>query len=152
MSLQEYVKLVGCVSPRATILEASLQMRARGIGTVVVVSDDYEPIGLLTDRDITMRVVAEQRSPIATIVSEVMSSDVVSLPEEASIWKATETMRDHGVRRIPITDENGRVTGIVTLDDLALLLGMEIGNLANAIVTGLSRLPEARASAWNEDD
>jgi signal-transduction protein with cAMP-binding, CBS, and nucleotidyltransferase domain len=152
MSLSQYVKLVGWVSPRATVVGASRQMCSRGIGTVVVVSDDYRPIGLLTDRDITMRVVAVERSTTETTVGEVMTSGVVSLSEQASIWKATEAMRDHGVRRIPITDENGRVTGIVTLDDLALLLGMEIGNLANAIVTGLSRLPEARAAAWHESD
>lgn len=77
-----------------------------------------------------------------------MTSEVVTLGEDASVRTATELMRDRGVRRLPILDENGRVTGIVALDDLVVLLGMEIGNLANAIVAGLRRLPEVEAAAW----
>jgi CBS domain-containing protein len=150
MSLTKYVKRIGCLSPRASVLEASQEMKSKGIGTVVIISDDYRPIGLLTDRDVTMRVVAEQKSPEKTTIEEVMTTDVVSLPQDASIRAATEAMRDKGVRRIPIIDENGRVSGIVTFDDLMLLLGMEMGNLANAIVTGLARLPEVEATAWQE--
>ena len=147
MSLKNYVKAVGCLSPRATVVEASQAMKSKGIGTVVVISDDYKPIGLLTDRDIIMRVVAEQKSCETTAIEEAMTSGVVSLPEDSSIQAATETMRDKGVRRIPIVDENDRVTGIVTFDDLLLLLGMEVGNLASAIMTGLSRFPEMEAGA-----
>jgi CBS domain-containing protein len=55
-------------------------------------------------------------------------------------------MRDHGVRRVVILDENGRVTGIVSFDDLLLLIGMEVGNLAASIVAGLSRAPETEAT------
>jgi CBS domain-containing protein len=146
MSLETYVKLVGCLSPRASVTEACQEMKSKGIGTVVVVSDDYAPIGLLTDRDVVMRVVAEGRIPDSTPLEEVMSGEVITLDEGASIRTATELMRDKGIRRIPITDENGRVTGIVALDDVLVLLGMEIGNLANAIFAGLSRMPEEEAA------
>lgn len=148
MSLGTYMKLVGCVSPRATITEASEQMKGRGIGAVVVVSDDHKAIGMLTDRDIVMRVVAEGKSPAETPVEAVMSRDVVTLPESASIRSVTELMRDKGVRRIPISDENGHIAGIVSFDDLLLLFGLEIGNLANAVVNELSRSPDAETATW----
>ncbi len=62
MSLEGFVKRVGCISPRATVLDASLEMRSRGIGTVVVISDDYKPIGVVTDRDIVTRAVADNKA------------------------------------------------------------------------------------------
>lgn len=142
MSLEGFVKRVGCISPRATVLDASLEMRSRGIGTVVVISDDSKPIGVLTDRDIVMRAVADNKAAGQTAVETVMSGNVVTLPEAASIRTVTETMRDKGIRRVVILDENERVTGIVSFDDLMLLLGMEVGNLAASIVAGLSRSPE----------
>jgi CBS domain-containing protein len=148
MSLTNYVKLVGCLSPRATITEAAAEMRAKGIGTVVVISDDYQPIGLITDRDVAVRVVAERKNPDQTTVESAMTRNVMTLPEDASVRTATELMRDKGVRRVPITDENGRVTGIVSFDDLLLLLGVEIGNLANAIMTEMSRSPDTPATVW----
>lgn len=138
MSLRNYSKLVGCVSPRASIVQASQDMKARGIGAVIVISDDHKPIGLLTDRDITLRVVAEGRDPGKCTVEEIMTSGVVSLSQDASLEQATELMRDHGVRRIPIIDEKGHVTGLVSLDDILLLVGIELGNVASAIFKELS--------------
>jgi CBS domain-containing protein len=146
MSLSKYVKKVVCLSPRASVLDASHEMKEKGVGTIVVISDDYKPIGLLTDRDITTRIVAERRSPETTL-EEAMTTNLVSLFQDTSIQKATELMRDRGVRRIPILDENGRVSGIVSMDDLLLLLGMEIGNLASAIVAEMQRLPGETATA-----
>jgi CBS domain-containing protein len=139
MSLTAFIKRVGCVSPRATVVEASQEMRTRSIGAVVVISDDYKPIGLVTDRDVVMRVVADNKPLNQTSVDQVMSAGVVTLTERASIRAATELMRDKGVRRIVIVDENGRVTGLIAFDDVLLLLGMEIGNLANAVVSEVSR-------------
>ena len=139
MSLSSFIKRVGCVTPRATVLEAIQEMRTRSIGTVVVISDDHKPIGLLTDRDIVVRALADDRRPSQISVEKVMSGGVVTLTEQASIRQATELFRDKGVRRIVIVDENGRVTGLVAFDDLLVLLGMELGNLANAIVSELSQ-------------
>jgi signal-transduction protein with cAMP-binding, CBS, and nucleotidyltransferase domain len=133
MSLKKYCKAVGCMSPRASIVEASQAMKARAIGAIVVVSDDHKPIGLLTDRDITLNVIAEGKNPQQTTVEEVMSSGIISLPEQASIEQATELMRDHGVRRIQITDDKGYVTGLISLDDILLLVGLELGNVAAAL-------------------
>jgi CBS domain-containing protein len=146
MSLHNYIKRVGCVSPRASAFEAAREMKANGVGTVVVISDDQRPIGLLTDRDLALRVVAERKNAEQTSVEEVMTHGAVTLPNDASIRSATELMSANAVRRIPIVDELGRVIGIITLDDILVLLGMEIGNLANTVFSGMAEESEAAVS------
>jgi CBS domain-containing protein len=138
MSLRRYVKKVASVSPRASVLDASRMMSREAVGAVVVVSDDGRPIGMLTDRDIVLRAVAEGRDLQRTIVDEVMTRGTAFLSHDASIEDATEIMRDCGMRRLPLVDEQGRVDGIVSLDDILLLLGMELGNLSAALFTNLS--------------
>lgn len=133
MSLQHYMKSVACVSPRATIADACREMQQRQVGCVVVLSDDGKPIGVLTDRDVAIHVVAEGRPADSTTVDTVMTTGVITLPQTATLQEATTLMRDRGVRRIPILDGTSRICGIVSFDDLLLLLGMEIGNLAGAI-------------------
>ena len=139
MSLTNFIKRVGCVTPRATVVEAGQKMRSRSIGAVVVISDDHKPIGLVTDRDIVMRVVADNKAPNQISVEQVMSGGVVTLPEEASLRQATELMRDKGVRRVVVIDDSGRVSGLVSFDDLLVILGMEIGNLANSVISEISK-------------
>ena len=117
-------------------------MAARKIGAVVVVSDDGKAIGLLTDRDVTLRVVAEGRAPERTTVEDVMSPSVTCLSLDATIERATESMRDAGVRRLPIIDDQQHVIGLVSFDDIVLLLGMELGNLAAALFTRQSTVAE----------
>lgn len=148
MSLTNFIKRVGCVTPRATVVEAAQKMRSRSIGAVVVISDDHKPIGLVTDRDVVMRVVADNKAPNQISVEQVMSGGVVTLPEEASLRQATELMRDKGVRRIVVIDDSGRVSGLVSFDDLLVILGMEIGNLANSVISEISKelLEEPAAS------
>ena len=142
MSLEKYVKSVSCLSPRASVLDASRDMKEKGIGAVVIISDDYQPIGLLTDRDLVVRVLAEGRSPEKTAVEQGMTANVAALAEGATLEQVTELMRDRGVRRVVVLDENQRVTGLVSLDDVLLLLGMELGNVAGTIFANLSAVPE----------
>ena len=137
------MKAVATVSPRSVVIDATQAMKRQDIGAVVVVSDDGKPIGVLTDRDVALRVVAEGRDPSRTPVEEVMTRGAAYLSHEASIEDASEIMRDCGVRRLPLVDASGRVDGLVSFDDLVLLLGMEMGNLASAIFMGMS----ARARA-----
>jgi CBS domain-containing protein len=138
MSLRRFVKTVSSVSPRATVADAAAEMKRHLVGAVVVVSDDGRPVGLLTDRDIALRVVAEERDPGRTPVEDVMTRSVASVPENATIERATEVMRDCGIRRLPIVDDDNRLVGLVSFDDVVLLLGMELGNLASAIFTGIA--------------
>ncbi len=138
MSLKRYVRKVATVSPRAMVIDAAREMSAQAVGAVVVISDDGRPIGMLTDRDLVVRVVGEERDPQRTAVEEVMTRGTAYLSHDASIQDATEIMRDCGLRRLALVDGNGRVDGLVSLDDIVLLLGMELGNVSAALFANLT--------------
>jgi CBS domain-containing protein len=111
---------------------AAERMHQRAVGTLVVVSADHEPIGILTDRDITARVVAKGRSPMETPVGDVMTPCPKTVVEETPIETALAVMRRGRFRRVPVVDQNNTLVGLVTLDDILMLLSeefMEVGKL-----------------------
>lgn len=119
-------------APDEAVREVALRMRDEHVG-LVVVTRDHHPVGVVTDRDLATRVVAGGLDARATPVSAVMSPDQVSIRRDASIDTALALLRTSGVRRLPIVDDEGRVTGVVSFDDLTLLLAREFGELAAGI-------------------
>jgi CBS domain-containing protein len=109
---------VQTISPDATIEEAAQEMRDGDFGLVPVAEDD-QLLGVLTDRDIAIRAVAEGRDP-STPVREVMSEGVVWAKEDDSVEDAARIMSDHQIRRLPIVDADQRLVGIVSLGDFAV--------------------------------
>lgn len=107
-------------------------MEERDVGSVVVTNGD-EPIGIVTDRDLTKRVLARGRDPAEMTAENVMSEDLCTLEEAAGFYEATELMSEHGIRRLPVCDETGKLTGILTADDLTELLADEQEQLAEII-------------------
>lgn len=106
------------IGPERTISEASELMRDHAIGDVIV-SDESGQVGVLTDRDIVIRVLAEGLDPHDTTAGQVCSTNTVTVSPEDSIPEAVQRMRDAAVRRLPVT-EDGTVVGIVSLGDLAI--------------------------------
>jgi CBS domain-containing protein len=102
----------------ATLEEAARLMREEDIGDVLVTSDD-RLIGIVTDRDIVVRAIAEGRSAKQTTVSEVASKDVQWVGPEDAVDHALKIMRDQALRRVPVA-EDGRPVGIVSIGDLAV--------------------------------
>ncbi|NMO20181.1 CBS domain-containing protein [Pyxidicoccus fallax] len=134
MSLARFCrKPVAIIQPMQSVAEAAEAMRDRHVGALVVVGEDLRPVGLLTDRDIVTRVVAGRKDPTAVAISEVMSPELIVARVEDSIDKTLFTVRQHGVRRLPIVDEQGRVVGLVSLDDLWVLLSAELDQTAAAV-------------------
>jgi len=112
---------VVCCRPQASALDAARLMRHKHVGDVVVVSDpegDRVPLGVVTDRDLTIEVLGNGRDAAQTTLSDVMRSPVVVATESEDASSVLERMRFHGVRRIPVVDARGTLVGIVTLDDL----------------------------------
>jgi CBS domain-containing protein len=101
-----------------SLADASRAMRERDIGDVLVVDGD-RLAGIVTDRDIVIRAIAEDRSPSDTTVGELATGDVTSLSPEDSVEDAIRIMREQAVRRIPVV-ENDRPVGIVSIGDLAV--------------------------------
>ncbi len=134
MSLSRFCrKSMAIVQPTQSVAEAAESMRDQHVGALVVVQDDLRPVGLLTDRDIATRVVATRRDPAAVLVADVMSPEPVVARVDDSIDRALFIIRQHGVRRLPIVDERGRMVGLVSLDDLWVLLAAELDQTAAAV-------------------
>ena len=106
------------VGADTSVAEAALVMRDAEIGGVMVCTDG-RPCGFLTDRDITVRVVAEGLDPIGVQVADVCSRDLVTVTPTDTAEEAIALMRERALRRVPVID-NGRAVGIVSLGDLAL--------------------------------
>jgi len=106
------------VEADATVADAARQMREGDIGDVVVTREGSVE-GIVTDRDIVIRAVAEGRDPDSTPVGEVASKNVTSLAPEQSLDEAVSTMREQDIRRIPVV-KDGRPVGILSLGDVAV--------------------------------
>jgi CBS domain-containing protein len=102
-----------------TVAMAARAMRDDGIGDVLVVDASHRLIGVLTDRDVVVRVVAEARDPKTTPVSEVCTRNPVTLEASAPAEDAVLLMKDHLLHRIAVVDDEGHPVGVITLDDLA---------------------------------
>ena len=121
---------VQTISPDATIEEAAQEMRDGDFG-LLPVGDEEQLLGVITDRDIAIRAVAEGRGP-STPVSEIMSEGVIWVHEDDSIEEAAEIMSDNQIRRLPVVNAEQRLVGIVSLGDFAVDAS-DIGAVADAL-------------------
>ena len=106
------------IGASASVVEAARVMREEHIGSLPI-TDDEQLVGMITDRDITTRVVAEAADPMKTSVGDVYSRDLVTVEPGKDLDEALQLMARHQVRRVPVV-ENGRLVGIVTQADIAL--------------------------------
>lgn len=111
-----------------TAAAVARRMRDRRVGCVIV-TRERRPVGMVTDRDLAVRVVAEGRDPRTTVVADIVTYDATTLPRDAGIDTAARIMRERGIRRLPIVDDDGLLTGIVTADDLTILLSQELADV-----------------------
>jgi CBS domain-containing protein len=122
------------IGASASVVEAARLMRDEHIGSLPI-TDDEELVGMITDRDITTRVVAEAADPKMTSVGDVVSRDLISIEPDEDLEEAVQLMASHQVRRLPVV-ENGRLVGIVAQADVALNLReneQRTGELVEAI-------------------
>jgi CBS domain-containing protein len=119
-----------------TVQEAAELMRQHHAGTIVIVdSPDGRriPVGIVTDRDIVVSVVAMKLDPSVFTVGDLVSQDLVTAREDQGIFECIEQMRMNGIRRMPIVDAKGGLVGIISVDDLIQLLGEEMNELGKLI-------------------
>jgi CBS domain-containing protein len=123
-------------NPQHTAIDAAELMRREDCGLLPVVSEDGKKlIGVLTDRDIVLKVVSEGKDPRSTAVSEVMTTDLVTCLPQESVEMAMEQMATRQVRRIPIVERDGSLVGIVAQADVATRIAnpQETGQVVQAI-------------------
>ena len=115
------------------IIEAAKLMRDHHVGCLVVVEDkggQTEPVGILTDRDIVIEVIAEEVDVADVTVGDVMSYALLKVNEKETVFDTAQRMRARGVRRVPVIKDSGELAGILALDDILELLSEELSLLA----------------------
>ena len=138
MSIGEFCnREVIVVEPSCTVLEAARLMRQHHVGSLVIVASDAgvnRPVGVVTDRDLVVEVMAAGLDPGAVLIGEVVSEALYSVRESEGVFETMRLMRDQGVRRLPVVDDRGGLQGIFTIDDLVALLAEEMNELSRLIV------------------
>jgi CBS domain-containing protein len=118
-----------------TIREAAFLMREHHVGDLVVVDESAKrkPVGIVTDRDIAISIVALGLDPDVLTIGDIMGPDLVTVRETQGVFETIQQMRFRGVRRLPIVGEDGSLMGIVAVDDLVALFADELGELSKVI-------------------
>ena len=132
----------------ASLLDAAKLMRTHHVGALVVTDQpdgQRVPVGMLTDRDIVVAVVAASADAAALTVGDVMSREPATCAATQDVFDAIEAMRRRGVRRLPVLNERGGLCGIVTSDDVYGAIAAHMGNLSRALTREQVREREERS-------
>jgi CBS domain-containing protein len=119
-----------------TLVEAAKLMREYQVGSIVVVEEQNGvryPVGLVTDRDLVIEVIANEVDINSVTLGELMYRDIILGKENDDINETIKIMRQKGIRRLPVVDDNGALGGIVTLDDLIDLIAEQLKDIAALI-------------------
>lgn len=137
MSLREFCqRRVVTVSPESDIVEACRLMGENNIGSLVV-TEGGKLRGILTDRDIALKVTGKSKDPEKIRVRDIMTRNPVRIPIHKGLRELTSLMHAHHVRRVPIVDGLDEVLGIVSMDDLIALISDEMSDLGRAVAETL---------------
>jgi CBS domain-containing protein len=136
MSMNKFAKKdVVTVDRRATVTEAALKMKDRSVGCLVVLDKDNKsprkPVGIVTDRDISLAVVAKSVSPDSVAVEDIMMRHPVTAKISEGLYQSILTMQNHGIKRLPLVDDHDNLVGIISSDDLTRFIAEEMLSLAS---------------------
>jgi CBS domain-containing protein len=141
------VRQVQTVRPEATLVQCAQLMRDNHIGSVVVVDDQRgvtKPIGIVTDRDIVLEVIAPLRDPRSVTAAEVMAPTLATVSEDDDLVDALARMREQGVRYVPVTTAAGELAGIVAMDDVLEVLAEQLTHIVEVCAAERTRELETR--------
>ena len=124
-------ELVSC-SKSSTIHEVALMMKDKDVGAVLV-TDSGKPVGIVTDRDLVLRCIADKADCGSTKIEKAMTATVQTVSEEEGLYNVAEKMKKAGVRRIPIVDKAGKAVALLSFDDVFQLIAEEVNNLKEAV-------------------
>jgi len=134
------IREVDIAEPQESVLIAARRMHDRQVGALVVVNKAREPVGIVTDRDLTVRVLAEGLDAQQTSLAEVMTRPARSAPEGTPIEEAVRLMRRGAFRRLPVVDDYGKLVGIATLDDILDLVTKELHEIGGVLAEETPRI------------
>ena len=131
-----------------SIKVAARLMREHHVGTVVVVEGDeglWQPVGIVTDRDLVLEVLAEEVPADKLRIGDLTGSRLLSLPEDGRVSDAIKAMRNRGVRRAPVVDKEGFLVGILAVDDIIDLLSEQLSDIVGVMIHG-QKVEQQRAA------
>ncbi len=140
-----YTKHVAVAPGSTGVAEAARMMRAAHVGDLVVIDGtdgSPRPIGIVTDRDLVVEVLASDVDPSSITLADLPSRELLVAREEDELLPTLERMSSLGVRRLPVVDDAGSLAGILTVDDVLPLIGRLTGSVVSLLEQG--RLEEAR--------
>lgn len=130
------------ISADAKVVDAARLMRSEHVGSLVVTHSDKRPVGMLTDRDIVVGVVAQDVERITTLqVRDVLTPDPIVALEDETVEAVLARMRRHGIRRVPVIDAEGCLVGVFALDDALKHIAEQLGDVTSLV----------RAEHWREE-
>ena len=147
-------KRIDLIDQNESVREAARRMREREVGFLVAIDAKARPVGVLTERDLVARVLADGHDPASMRVRAVMTPKPNTIAVEAPIGTAVSLMQFGAVRRLPVVDQAGKVVGLVTLDDVTALLAEEftmIGKLLESHMPYRHGLGEAASRSVSHD-
>lgn len=130
---------VATIERDASVVEAAERMRTQHVGDLIIVegrAGGRVPVGILTDRDIVLAVVAKRASPDSVTVGDAMTAALLTVNKDNGIEHALREMRRVGVRRAPVVDEAGLLVGVLSIDDVIDHLAVQLGHIADIIRMG----------------
>jgi CBS domain-containing protein len=132
-----------CCTPDTPLDQVAMLMREHDCGEIPVIDPAEQPIGVVTDRDIVCRVVADGKNPMAYPAGICMSQPVATVPVDAPLGDVIATMELHQVRRVPVVDELGRCVGMISQADLAWTSGKrDLADLVREISRDTGNIPD----------
>ena len=143
MTAGEYCNREVIITEQTTsIFEAAVLMRHHHVGDLVVVGKQAEktlPIGIVTDRDLVIEVVAQKIEPDSLSVKDIMSTDLISVEEKETLLDTLEIMQKKSVRRVLVVSEDGSLQGLLSSDDIIELIAEAMNNLTKLVKRGMTR-------------
>lgn len=133
--------VVAVVEPETSILVVAQVMRQNHVGALVVVDgmEKNRPIGIVTDRDLVLELMAEGLDPTVFTAGDIMSIDLVLARPDMDVMDAIRLMNSHQLRRLVITNPEGRLAGIVTMEDVLEMLARQIATLSSGLAGAKDR-------------
>ena len=145
MPIGDFCKRDVVVTDRnATVMAAARLMRDNHVGAVVVGDANGRPVGIVTDRDMVVEVLACGLDPETILVEDIMLESLHTVSEREGVFTTIRLMREHGVRRLPVVNGTGELEGIISLDDLIALLATETEEISKLIARERTKEPRQR--------
>ena len=130
------IRQVVITARKTSVLETARLMREHHVGDIVVtdgIAGHRVPVGIVTDRDIVLEVLAQELDATSLSAGDIMSGDLVTIRENEGVFQTIQLMRAKGARRAPVVNSEGVLVGIVSVDDLVELLAEELSRLAKLV-------------------